>query len=234
MTTELTTFAPPAAPAAAAANPGGSLAPSATTADDALSPVVPSDARAYTFTAPQGVTIDQAEYDAFRQRAKGYGLTGAQFKSVMGEAMTALPQLVDAALVRTEDAAQAAMKAEWGAQYDANLMKIRGLVQRFGGVSDAGAAQITTSPVMMRLALRLADAFATSGARVAQSGAPSSPAPVADSRDILSDRDVAGIVAKMISLPEGSADRLHWAGVLKRSSAAKLRAQGVNPEATQL
>lgn len=128
--------------------------------------VVPENIDAYEFEIPEdGVKIDEAGMNAFKQTALEAKLTSEQYKAVVGFRAAEIASAQKAAEKARDDAVKA-MKKEYGAEYDAKLDAAQKVLLRFEAADildvanpEDAAKSLGNSPALMRFLVKVSEAI---------------------------------------------------------------------------
>lgn len=101
-----------------------------------MKPVRPPDtADGYVWKAPEGVEFDEATLKPFAEKAHKLGFSPEQFALTMDElagSVDSLSATITADLMGTPETTVAALKAEWGDQYDTSIAQASKAWDKFG------------------------------------------------------------------------------------------------------
>ncbi len=122
-------------------------------------PVIPENIDGYSYEAPEGVTMDEAGVNAFKDIALDIKLSADQYNAIVGF-RTAEIETRNKAMEAQKEEAVTTMKQEWGDNYDANIQKITKVLATAGTDADAlfsikqpgeGGKALGNEPVLARL-----------------------------------------------------------------------------------
>lgn len=178
----------------------------------------PKDVSEYKFEAPDGLEIDQERAAAFKTFAKDeLGLSTKQYEKLMGkyvETLGEMPQRFEAHLKAKAEGISETLKTRVGSDKAAQMLADAEFVWQQIAPEGAPANAVLQDPAAV------VQALSSLAKEMKEDRSFES-----DTRSVMADADVAGLVGKMVRLPEGSPERLRLAATLKAHSEAKVRIQ---------
>lgn len=178
----------------------------------------PKEAKEYALgKLPDGVKADEAELNMYRQAAHEAGLTKKQFETVTGlilaRSAEVLPKRFEEFLASKAEGITTTLNGRVGVEKAKQMLADAEYVWQQIAPEGAPRNAVLQDPAAVVQALaslakemREDKSFET------------------DSRSLMDEADISGLVAKMVTLAEGSPERLKLAGRLKAHSEAKVRA----------